>query len=596
MIILGISWTICSTAALFVNNRLVACASEERFSRVKNDDAFPSQAITYCLREGAISAGELDAVVVCNYQAPYEGLILGQAAWSIEDYLDEQHRVWYPRFYENESVSRIEAMKNKLKLDAYPADYWKQSREDPEAPRKFNEDRKDIIAAFLGIDRDRVHLTEHHKSHAYYSYFASPFIGEKALSFTVDGIGDGFNATAGIFHGDGRYERIYATNECNIGRIYRYMTLLLGMKPNEHEYKVMGLAPYGKEKYARKALDLFGGTLFVDGTEFRWKNRPRDSYFWFKERLEGIRFDSIAYALQSWVEDLLTKWISNTIRAYGIHKVVISGGVSMNIKAVGNIARLKDVEDLFVAGCGSDESLAIGSIFLHLFESTGYTMDGGFTPVSDLYLGPAVSRDDVARLLSSIDMTKYEVIEDPSAGHIVDRLIGGKVIARCLDRMEFGQRALCNRSILADPINLRTKETINAMVKNRDFWMPFAPVLLDSCTGKYLRNPNGVLSPHMTVGYETTPAGYEAMLAACHPADRSARPQILERRTNPKMYDLLLEFEARTGRGALLNTSFNLHGHPIVNTAGDAFDVFTNSGLDGLYFENALIMKKDSGA
>lgn len=595
MIILGISWTVGSTAAIFVHDKIVACASEERFSRIKNDDAFPRKAILYCLKEAGQSADKIDAVAICNYHAPYESIILGQAQWSVQDYLDEQYKVWYPKFYKNEPVCRIMAMKSKLKLDAYPSDYWKKNWEDAEGARDFDEDRKDIIADFLKISRNKVYFTEHHKSHACYSYFASPFLGEKVLSFTIDGIGDGLNATAGIFRDGGQYERIYGTNECNVGRIYRYMTLLLGMKPNEHEYKVMGLAPYAKIQYASKALEVFNNTLYVDGIEFKWKEKPTDSYFWFKKRLESVRFDNVASALQQWVESLMVNWVSNTIREYDIHKIVISGGVSMNIKAIGKIAQLDEVENLFVAGCGSDESLAIGCIFAYLSENKeilSLLMQKDCSPIRNFYLGPRVDEKDIEHILSGINMNLYEITENPSDSYLVRQLVSGKVIARCIDRMEFGQRSLCNRSILADPINLRIKDIINVMVKNRDFWMPFSPVILDSYDKKYLLNRNNISSPHMTVGYDTTPIGYEAMIAACHPADKTARPQILDHETNPKVYNLLQEFDRVTGRGAMLNTSFNLHGHPIVNSAIDAFDVFSNCELDGLCFENHLIMKK----
>ena len=133
------------------------------------------------------------------------------------------------------------------------------------------------------------------------------------------------------------------------------------MKPNEHEFKVMGLAPYGKEKYSKKAIELFDSTLCVDGIEFKWNVKPTDSYFWFKERLDGMRFDSIAFALQNWTENLLCKWVKNAIAESGIKKLVISGGVAMNIKAMGKVAEMDCVDDLFIGGSASDESLAIGS-------------------------------------------------------------------------------------------------------------------------------------------------------------------------------------------------------------------------------------------
>ena len=184
------------------------------------------------------------------------------------------------------------------------------------------------------------------------------------------------------------------------------------------------------------------------------------------------------------------------------------------------------------------------------------------------------------------------VERDPSPQRIAELFREGKILARCAGRMEFGQRSLGNRSILADPGDLRIKERINAAIKNRDFWMPFAPVVMDKYVGRYLINPKGIESPHMTIGFDTTQEGYEAMIAACHPADHSARPQILHRDANLALYKILEAFESLTGRGALLNTSFNLHGYPIVNTPRDALDVLERSELDGLILNHSLILKK----
>ena len=404
------------------------------------------------------------------------------------------------------------------------------------------------------------------------------------------------NATIGEFDETGKYTEHYATDQCGIGRIYRYMTLLLGMKPNEHEFKVMGLAPYGKERYAQKALDIFRSTLYVDGIEFKWKNKPTDSYFWFKERLEGVRFDNLAFALQLWVEELLLEWVKNAVSKYGISKVVMSGGVAMNIKAMGKIAELDCVQDLFIGGSASDESLAIGSAICLAEDMTNEKNklwnSNKVDSLSHLFLGPEASDSDEMEVIEiAKDISTFSVTKMPSNNLIANLLRDGKVIARCVGRMEFGQRSLGNRSILADPINLSVKDKINSMIKSRDFWMPFAPIVLDRYVDRYLINPKGLRSPHMTIGFNTTEEGFNAMIAACHPADQSARPQILVKEENPTLYELIEEFEKLTGRGAILNTSFNLHGYPIVNTPQDAYDIFNRSGLDGLLLNNYLILK-----
>jgi carbamoyltransferase len=360
----------------------------------------------------------------------------------------------------------------------------------------------------------------------------------------------------------------------------------------------MGLAPNGKEKYAQKALDVFKSTLYVDGIDFKWKTKPSDSYFWFKERLEGVRFDNIAWALQTWVEDLLLDWFRNAIRKFGIKKIVVSGGVAMNIKAMGKIADLPEVEEMFIGGSGSDESMAISSgicLAEDLVVKKGDQWNASTVKdLPHLYLGPQATLMKEKEIVESIKDRNYHITEEPGSSYVAELLLKGKTLARCAGRMEFGQRALGNRSILADPINLRVKENINKAIKNRDFWMPFAPIIMDKYVDVYLVNPKRISSPHMTIGFETTDLGYESTAAACHPADRTARPQMLRREINPDLYEIMEEFERLSGRGALLNTSFNLHGHPIVNTPQEAFDVLDKSGLDGLLLNNYLIMKKDT--
>ena len=453
-----------------------------------------------------------------------------------------------------------------------------------------------MVAEYFKIDRSKVIRLDHHTCHAFYSYYISPFKNKKVLSLTVDGYGDGLNSTIGIFDKNGNYRRVYKTNICAIARIYRYITLLLGMKPNEHEYKMMGLAPYGKKKYAETALNVFRDTLQVKGTKFVWKIKPTDSYFWFKERLEGERFDNIAYAVQKWVEELLMKWVKNCILKYKISNVTISGGVALNIKAMGKIAELKEVKKLFVGGSASDESMALSAgIYLMYVLNKKQGNDLGFKKfpqIQNLYLGPENTLKQEIDLLKKLNKKKFRIYKKFDDSKVATFLSKGKILARCVGRMEFGQRALGNRSILADPSHLNIKEKINLAIKNRDFWMPFAPVILKRFSKKYLVNPKNIESPHMTIGFNTTPLGYKKMIAACHPADKTARAQILEKKDNQKLYSLIEEFYKITGTGALLNTSFNLHGYPIVNNIRDALYVFKNSELDGLLLNNFFITKR----
>lgn len=601
MKVLSVYWSLCSGAALFDSDRIVAATHEERFTRRKNDQSFPAKSIDYCLREAGVVADDLDGVCLPGFVVGFDDIITGKYShWTVDDYVREQREIWLPYFNGTSSERKplLQVFPAKL-TDTYPgADYWNEMCRKPAAQRasEYNLDRERIVASYLGIERTRVRRLDHHECHASYAYYAAPFREQPVLALTIDGWGDHLNATIGVVDELGRYTRVFGTEACGIGRLYRYMTLLLGMRPNEHEYKLMGLAPYGKHAHAQRALELFRSTLRVDGLDFVYDTKPDDSYFWFRDRLEGVRFDNLAYAVQTYVEELLCAWVANAVERFGISTVVISGGVAMNVKAMGKIAELPSVERLFVPGSGGDESLAIGAAYSlaeRLTAERGHTWNArNVRSLPNLYLGPAPERAQEHALAADVNRSKVTVTADPSADRIARLLSEGKVVARCVGRMEFGQRALGNRSILADPALPSMRQKINEQIKNRDFWMPFAPLVMDRYAGEYLNNPKHLATPHMSIGLPTTAIGRRAMDAACHPADGSARPQILARDDNPELYALLVAFEMLTGRGALLNTSFNLHGFPIVNTVAEAYDVFMRSGLDCLLLSGYLFEKR----
>ncbi len=597
MKVIGIYWGICSTVALWQDDQIVAAVSEERFTRVKNDNSFPKNSINWIMRTFSLKIEDIDNIAISSFIQKLPHYVLKQHAWSVQDYLKEQHEIWYPTLYENKEVTHLDVFASKIDRNMYPHDYWEKDVEGlKKQDERFPRDREGICAQFFGISSQKIKRIYHPRAHAYYAYYSSPFRGEDVLALTIDGWGDDSNATISIFDSDGKYKMAHRTKEASIGRIYRYITLLLGMKPNEHEYKVMGLAPYGKAEIAAKALKIFRSTLYVDGIDFKWNEKPTDSYFWFKERLEGCRFDGIAAALQQWTEELITKWVKNTVKHFKISTVVLSGGVSMNVKANALVAELPEVKKMFVGGSGSDESTAISSAIClaqDVSEKNGVQWDCASVPYMEkLYLGPCAKRVEEEKAIESLDRDKYLIHDKVIHEEIIELLVQGKVVARCVGYMEFGQRSLGNRSILADPINPDIIGRINLAIKNRDFWMPFAPVVLDSFIDRYLINPKNILSPHMTLAYKTTKEGWLSMRSGCHPADRTARAQILTKNANPDFYDLLKKFSLVTGRGALLNTSFNLHGYPIVNTPDQAIDVLEKSGLDALILNHYLVLKK----
>lgn len=594
MIIISVFWGLCSGSALYRDGKILGAVSEERFTRKKNDSSFPSNSINWLMGEFKVKAIDIDRIAMVSNDVGMDYILLAKYNWSIDDYLYENKNFWKDKLLKKTKVNKnlyFDVMSHKIDTNQYPSEYWNELvNNKDETP--FIRDKNRLVSNFFGVPESKVLNIEHHRSHASYSYYTSEFRNEKILSFTVDGWGDGKNAAIGIFNENGKYEMVSHSTDCNIARIYRYITLLLGMKPGEHEFKVMGLAPYGKEYFAKRALEVFRSTLYVDGLDFKWGIKPDDSYYWFKDRLEGVRFDNIAYALQRWVEELLCDWVKNAIDKYDIHKIVFSGGVSMNVKAMGKISELDQVDDIFIGGSAGDESHIISTAYCAAEECSELWNSNSIETLNNLYLGPNYDKYSEDYIINSLDLEKYDIIENYSNEQVAKLIFDGNIVARCVGSMEFGQRALGNRSILADPSKLEIKEKINFAIKNRDFWMPFAPIIMDKYSNIYLKNPKKIKSPYMTLAFDTTKVGYDSMRAACHPVDRTCRAQILTKEKNSDLYGLLSAFESISGRGCIVNTSFNLHGFPIVSTPKDALYVFDNSDLDCLMLNSYLIIKR----
>jgi carbamoyltransferase len=261
----------------------------------------------------------------------------------------------------------------------------------------------------------------------------------------------------------------------------------------------------------------------------------------------------------------------------------------MNIKALMHVAEMTEVEKLWVGPSVADESLAIGACFHAALEKNP---GSNVSLLENVYLGPECDAASIERLLSENGVSsRYTVLPAQGPREIAALLARGKVIGRVAGRMEFGARALGNRSILADPRSPSMIRVINDKIKNRDFWMPFAPAILEERAGDYLLNPKELRSPYMALSFHSTELARKHLAAALHPADFTLRPQIVEQRSNPGYHAILCEFEKATGVGGLLNTSFNLHGSPIVRTPRDAFDVFERTDLDALVLDGYVIVK-----
>lgn len=586
--VLGVSESQVSTACLLQDGKVVACVSEERLNRIKSWSGFPALAVEEVLRIAGLEPGDVDRLVLHGYSPWVYGYELSDAI----PLGDRSRRLLSMR----ETVSK--ALYHQPKAwHAYELvrDRFYRAR----VHERWNQQRLQFASSQTGIPLSRIGCTDHHLCHAYaglHGVLGRP--GTEYLVLTNDGHGDNCCATVSTYR-DGTWKRLASTpNQHSLADVYMEVTHYLGMKPNEHEYKVMGLAPYAAIADVERTLALLKPLIWRSGLEFDSKVADQAYYYYIKEHLENQRFDWIAGAVQLLTEMLLQEWTAEAIRQTGIHNVVLSGGIFHNVKANMCIGLLPEVETLTICPSPGDDSSAIGAAYWG-YEQECLRRNIPFEPqpIKNLYLGAAYSEAEIEQsigrfraegLVCSVEQS--EQIEE----RIATLLAEGQVVARFDGRMEFGARALGNRSILAHPANARMIDVLNRQIKNRDFWMPFAGTILSERQDDYIHNPKHLPAPHMVLAFHTTPLARTEMAAAMHSADHTIRPQILDRATNPNYYTLLKHFEARTGIGGLLNTSFNLHGEPVVCTPENALSTFSSSGLRYLALGPFLLSKPNN--
>ena len=585
MIVLGINETHCATAAVLRDGRVVGCASEERFTRLKNDAGYPRRAIDALLEECGLTPADIDVVALAGARAAsreWLNRVLHDEAYAREYYGVSLPSPW------RALGRRARKMGAKLGLA------------DP-SRGKFgisHGERLGFVTDHLGIPKARIVCLDHHTCHAAAAYYGSGFAGKDALVLTNDNSGDGLCATASTGRGlELTRHEAAPSAPGSLGAFYSFVTLGLGMKFGEHEYKVMGMAPYASEKYAQRAeaalrrvFDLEDGRPAL----FRWQESG-ERYPLLLETTLGLRFDAVAGGAQRLLEDIILRWGRLMHQRYGGGRVALGGGCFMNVKANMLLGQEEWVEDLFAFPSCGDESNAVGAAYLaYLQESAKRGVRGRVEPFGPAYLGNRVTDEDAEAVIRARGLEgRYKVaFQDRIEEKIAELLVSDGVVARCAGRMEFGARALGNRSILANPSDHRVVPLINRMIKNRDFWMPFAPTIKAERAADYLFNPKQHASPYMMLAMPTRAAAREALVAAIHPQDGTARPQILDESWNPEYHAVISEFERRTGVGAVLNTSFNLHGEPVVCSAADAVDTFERSGLPHLALGHWLISKK----
>jgi len=588
--ILGIYTGHNATASLLKDGEIIACVSEERFNGVKNYIGYPKKSIEWCLDFAKITPRDLAIVAFPS--------TFGAPIFVSDETKKTVSIILLAFFYQ--IAGRVRKLWGKL-VFLYPKIRRIGSFCYMVAAKTMGQyvliKEKQNIAKDIGVSVEKIITFDHHLSHAATAYYASPFSREKALVLTLDAEGNLVCSTVHVFQKDSNKKLASTSRENSLGWMYLYLTKYLGMKPGEHEYKVMGLAPYAKIKDVQKVFEKIKDIIILDPKnklKFYARFNMQDMYEYLKKNMEGVRFDIVAGAFQKLLEDRIVEWVTYAIQRTKIATIICSGGVFMNVKANQKVSLIPQVKRAYFMPSAGDESVGIGACYVAYIDLL-HSQNRRPEPksIKDLYLGPSFSNADVEQFLKKGKYEKKYTINkiDNIEKEIAQLLAHGKVVGRVNGRMEWGARSLGNRSILADPSNIDAVFVINKQMKDRDFWMPFAPTIMLERMHDYCVNPKNIAAYYMILSFDSTSLARKELRAALHPYDFTLRPQILEEAWNPKYYKLIKEFEKLTGIGGVLNTSFNLHGMPVVLGPKEAMYAFEHSGLEYVALENFLISK-----
>ena len=550
-----------SGACLLRDGKIISAAEEERFSRRKHDSGFPEQATRYCLEQGGIEPDDLDHVVF--YEKPllkFERIAAGYAAV-------------FPR---SRNVF-VKAMQTWLSEKL-----WIRSQ-----IRKQAQYGGPIL------------FGEHHMSHAASAYFPSPY--EDAAVLTADGVGEWCSTTIGI----GQGIDLELTHEIryphSLGLMYSAFTAYLGFEVNEGEYKVMGMAAYGKPTYAdhvRKMIHLAeDGSFHLDMRYFGYHRSLKSFTNQFVELFGPPRpaeaeldekYANMAASIQLVTEEAMLGLARKARTLSGSKNLCMAGGVALNVLANARVLREAGFETFWVLFAAGDSGGCVGAA-TYLYHTVLRNEERHV--MENVYLGPGFSDAQIHQFLREVDVPFTAMDEGAIAPTVARLLAENNVIGWFQGRMEFGPRSLGARSILANPTEVSMRDTLNAKIKHRELFRPFAPSVLKEACGTYFdldgRNPDRE-SPFMLLLAKVRPDKQHLVPAITH-ADGTARVQTVSREQNPLYYQLIEEFGKRTGVPVLINTSFNVRGEPIVCTPAEAFNSFSHTDMDYLVMGNALV-------
>ncbi|MEI6654787.1 MAG: carbamoyltransferase C-terminal domain-containing protein [Verrucomicrobiota bacterium] len=570
------------TVGLSIDGEVVSLLSEERLCRIKNATGFPIQTIRETVDrylDGDMS--QLDHIGIIDGTG-LGAVYLRKNGVEPKRYLDYY---WMKKAKLWRSITHPGWMRLKRTLRSLT----RRARGVKDASHI-----RDLLIHELGLPPDKVQFFDHHSCHAAAAAYFSPVAdGSEWLMMSLDAEGDNLSSTVSVF--DGKDFKRLSTNPSSVslGYLYSETTAYLGMKSNEHEFKLMGMAPYADPVHVERLATELKRLIWLDQDGGFVTQVDAHRFLHELCRIYAFeRFDVISGAVQKVTEELAVAWVNFWSEKTRIGKITVSGGVFMNVKMAKLISELAQVEYLFVVPSCSDESLPIGALWFMNTENGTPTV-----PVKSLYLGRGFARDHVRSMIErdalSNDFDIEEFADDAAlAERIASLLADNEIVARCCGREEWGARALGNRSILCNPSNFSNIERLNSKIKCRDFWMPFTPSLLAEAFPTYVVNPKNIFAPYMAITFDVTPLARQHFAAAVHPRDFTMRPQAVIKDWNPGYHAIISEFQRLAGIGGILNTSFNLHGEPNVSTPEDAIRTVRNSGLDYVLIENFLFHKK----
>lgn len=548
-----------SAAVLVVDGEIVAAAAEERFSRKKHTGDFPIGAIRYCLETAGLNPADVDELSHGFDHSPYK------AAFRLDPTSAEQYKEVFSR---EKLLSQVNQH-----LPGFPS--------------------------------DKVHQVNHHLSHAASAYYTSGW--DECLVVILDGMGEVHAVT--VYHAhDNKIDKLAEINaQDSIGILYSTLTLHLGFDFNSDEYKIMGLAPYGNparyHHFFERAVELLdNGLIKIPLLRLNNERLDRETYGATRRYLDQHLIPArvpdsdtnddhrdVAAALQECLDKVMLHICGHFGRKTGLRKLAMAGGVALNCTANGRLLQSGLFDDIYVQPAAGDDGSALGAALWSASRNGG--VKNVRMPVP--FLGPEHSQAEINKALADagnrIEVARFPNLEQTCA-EAAKLIKAGRVLGWYRGRMEFGPRALGHRSILADPGRPEMRDRINAMVKMREAFRPFAPAVSLEQVQDWFDLPKGLELPYMIMTADVRPEHRAALPAITH-VNGSARVQTINKKDNPEFHALVQAVGKVTGREMVLNTSFNVKGQPIVNTPREAIDTFLGTGIEFLFLENILVCR-----